>query len=463
MTDHNQARLISGSVGKTLIRLTIPMIFGIVSLVTFNLVDTFFVGRLGTNELAALSFTFPVVLIINSMAMGLGIGASAVISRVIGEGRHQQVQRLTTDSLILSLLMVGLFVTAGLLTIDPVFRLLGASPPVLVLIKQYMQIWYPGVIFVVIPMVGNNAIRASGDSKTPGIIMMTAAGINFIFDPLFIFGIGPFPRLEIAGAALATVIARAMAMVVSLYVLCRRDRMLTCERVSFKTMIRSWAKILYIALPTAGTRIVIPLGLGVVTRMVAAYGPPSVAAFGVSSRIEFFAVTVVMALASILGPFVGQNWGAGEFQRVKQGVRYSSRFSMGWGLFLMAGFAIAAEPIASVFNDDPSVIVTVIHYLRIVPIGYGLQGVMVLSASALNVLHKPFHAAFLSIFQMFFLFIPLAYTASHLFEIKGIFGALSVSYLVSGTVAYKILNKIIASERKKGVIIPESKFGVLSD
>ncbi|MCK4494756.1 MAG: MATE family efflux transporter, partial [Candidatus Aminicenantes bacterium] len=121
------AKLVEGAVGRLLVKLTIPMVFGMISMIIFNLVDTLFVGRLGTKELAALSFTFPVVLIIHSLALGLGIGASAVISRAIGEGNHHKVQRLTTDALCLSVIIVAFFIIIGLFTIEPLFRLLGAT------------------------------------------------------------------------------------------------------------------------------------------------------------------------------------------------------------------------------------------------------------------------------------------------------------------------------------------------
>ena len=220
-------QLIEGPVGKTLIRLTLPMMIGIVGMVAFNLVDTFFVGRLGTLELAAMSFTFPVVLVVSSLARGLGVGTSAVISRIIGEGDQQKVRRITTDALLLSLIIVIAFVIAGLFTIEPLFRLLGADDSILPLIKQYMSIWYLGMPFVVIPMVGNNAIRATGDTKTPSLIMVGAILVNLVLDPLFIFGPGPFPRWELAGAAFATATARAAAMVISLLVLGRREKMIT--------------------------------------------------------------------------------------------------------------------------------------------------------------------------------------------------------------------------------------------
>jgi putative MATE family efflux protein len=295
MQNQTRATLIEGHIGKTLIKLTIPMIFGILGMVAFNLVDTFFIGQLGTNELAAISFTF-----IGSLAMGLGMGASAVISRAIGEGDHTRVQRFTTDSLILSVLVVVVFIVIGLLTIDQVFALLGATPQVMPLIKQYMLIWYPSMIFVVIPMVGNNAIRATGDTKTPSVIMLVAVAVNIILDPLLIFGIGPFPALALAGAALATAIARAITLVVSLWVLYFRDHMITLARPGLDTLLNSWKRILYIGLPAAGSNMVIPLGTGVITSLVAVYGAAAVAGFGVASRVDMFSLTIIMALSSVL-------------------------------------------------------------------------------------------------------------------------------------------------------------------
>jgi putative MATE family efflux protein len=440
----NKARLIKRPVGSLLIKLTIPMIFGIVGMVTFNLVDTFFVGRLGTNQLAALSFTFPVVLIINSLAMGLGIGASAVISRAIGEGDEHRVKRLTTDSLILSISLVTILVMVALSTISPVFRLLGARGEILGMVKQYMNIWYFGMPFVVVPMVGNNAIRATGDTKTPSIIMLIAVTCNFIMDPLLIFGIGPFPKLGIAGAATATVISRSVTFIFAFSILHFREKMISFVKPKLKEVIRSWKSVLYIGLPTASTRIIIPLAIGVITRIVAGYGKEAVAAYGVSSRIEFFSLTVIVALSSVLGPFVGQNWGAGRHDRVQQGVRYSERFSMAWGGAMFVILFLCARPIASVFNRNPEVISRIVLYLRVVSIAYGLQGVRILTTAAMNVLHKPFHAAGVSITQMFILYIPIALLFSYLYGLIGVFIALAIAYGVAGISAHFILKKIIA-------------------
>lgn len=127
MNNKRKARLIEGSVAKILIRMTAPMVVGMFGIVAFNLADTFFISQIGIKELAALSFTFPVIMVINSISIGLGVGTSAVVSRAIGKGDEHKVQRLTTDGLLLSLLSVAISIIIGFFTIEPLFKLLGAS------------------------------------------------------------------------------------------------------------------------------------------------------------------------------------------------------------------------------------------------------------------------------------------------------------------------------------------------
>ncbi|HUV82423.1 MAG TPA: MATE family efflux transporter [archaeon] len=443
MKNNNKAQLIEGPVGKILFNMTVPMIFGMVGMVAFNLVDTFFVGQLGTQELAALSFTFPIIMVIGSLAMGIGVGSSAVISKAIGRGDHHMVQRLTTDSLILSLLLVAFFVIIGMLTIEPLFRLLGATPEIVPLIREYMVIWYPGVLFVIIPMVGNNAIRATGDTKTPSVIMLVAVVVNIVLDPILIFGLGPFPMLGLTGAAIATVLARAITLIVALWVLYYRDRMMTFDIPPVKTIIDSWKSILYIGLQVAATRLLSPIAMGIIIALIATYGHEAVAAFGVGIRIEFLAMTVIFALSTVIGPFVGQNLGAGRYDRVKLGVKYSNGFSLIWGVVMFALLAVTARPVASIFNDDPVVISIIMLYLWIVPIGYALFGVFQISTITLNVLNKPVPAAILMVIQMFVLYIPLAYVGSYLFGLTGIFGAIVLAYSLTGIASHFVLKRVL--------------------
>jgi len=449
MSRHKKAQLIEGPVPQLLLKMTLPMMLGMVGMVAFNLADTYFVGQLGTKELAAMSFTFPVIMIISSLALGLGMGTSAVVSRAIGEGDQQKVQRLTTDSLMLSLALVAVFVVIGFLTITPLFRFLGATPEILPFIKQYMVLWYPGMIAVVIPMVGNNAIRATGDTKTPSLIMLVAVFVNIILDPLLIFGMGPFPRLGIAGAALATIFSRAITVTVALWILSRREKMLTFVRPSLTVLLASWKRILYIGLPAAATNMLLPISAGIIMKFIATYGAEAVAGFGVATRIEMFVMITVYSLSSVLGPFIGQNWGAKKYDRVMQGITSSQQFSIAWGLAMFMILAVVGKSVASVFNADPLVVSTAAAYFGIVPIGYGAQGVLRLSTTAFSVLNKPLSSSLLIIVQAFVLYVPFAYLGFRVFGLQGIFSAAAGSYIIAALMAYFWLKGYVSADHQR--------------
>lgn len=445
-----KAVLTEGPVGRTLTRLTVPMVAGIVGMVAFNLTDTFFVSRLGTTELAALSFTFPLVLVLVRFTLGLGIGASSLISRAVGRGDAHAVQRITTDSLSLALLLVIIFVAVGFPVMDPVFRALGAEGEILSLVKTYMSIWLAGLLFVFFPMIGNNAIRANGDTKKPAMIMLTAVSVNIILDYLLIFGVGPFPRLGLAGAALATVISRMVTFALSFYIIHVRLKMLTFERVPFSEVLASWRQILYIGLPAASTRVIAPIGMGLITGLIARTGPKGVAAFGVASRVEFFALAVVFALSSVLNPFTGQNWGAARNDRVRKGIFLSNRFAFLWGIGMFALLAVFARPVASIFSRDPEVVSAIVLYIRMVAAAYCMYGIFVISSLVLNVLHRPIHAALLSAAQTFALTVPMAWAGMKLAGLKGLFLGIGISYIIAGLAAWLVVRHVLSRIEERG-------------
>lgn len=429
-------KLTEGKVGIQLLRLTLPMVWGVFAVIAFNLADTYFVAQLGTNELAAMSFTFPVVMVLGSISMGLGTGASSVIARAIGEGDRDKVKRLTTSSLTLALLIVGIFVLIGLASIDPLFKVLGAGFEVLPLIRDYMTIWYLGVIFLVVPMVGNSAIRASGNTGVPSLIMTIAAGVNIALDPLLIFGWGNIPSLGLQGAALATVISRATTVVASLLFLHFRERMILWSLPKLKTVWGCWKTILHVGLPAAGTNMITPISIGFITSLMASYGPEAIAGFGIASRVESFALIAMMALSASIGPFVGQNWGAKKYGRVNQALHYSFLFCIVWGILMTLILSLTGAELASLFNGNPEVVEITTNYLMIVPISYAALGIIMISSSTFNALGKPLPSVVMTLTRMFFLYIPMAYLGSWLFKVNGVFAAASLSTLAVGIGAF---------------------------
>ncbi|MEO1655560.1 MAG: MATE family efflux transporter, partial [Bacteroidota bacterium] len=198
----NKRDLSQGSIPGNLIALSLPMMLGIISMVAFNLIDTYFVGQLGERELAALSFTFPVIMIVFSIIQGLGIGATALIAKSIGKEDRKKAARETSDSIALTLLLTGFFVLLGLAFLDQILSILGADGETAALAKEYLHIWFIALFFVSVPFVGNSAIRATGDTQTPTYIMLFAVLVNAVLDPILIFGLLGFPALGLKGAAI---------------------------------------------------------------------------------------------------------------------------------------------------------------------------------------------------------------------------------------------------------------------
>ena len=428
--------LTEGAIASRLFKLTLPMVWGIFALVAFNLADTYYVGQLGTSQLAAMSFTFPVVMTLGNLALGLGIGASSIIARAIGQGDFSRVQRFTTNSLTLGVAAVALLSSIGLLTIDPLFKALGATSETLPYVRQYMQIWYFGMVFLVIPMVGNSAIRASGDTLTPSLIMTCSAGFNILLDPLLIFGIAGFPELGLAGAAWATLISRSVTLIASLLVLKFKEQMLSSHFPNLEETFLCWRDILYVGLPAAGTNMITPISIGVITSLLATHGSVAVAGFGVASRVESFAMIALMALAASISPFVGQNWGAEKYGRVAKALQQSYLFCLSWGVFMAILLAASAPFIVPLFNQNPEVIAIATNYLWIVPISYGTAGIIQITNSAFNALGRPIPAVVITILRMFILYIPLAYLGSLWLGTSGIFIAATVANVSVGIGAY---------------------------
>ncbi len=430
------ARLTEGPIGRTLVALSGPMLVGVFSIAIFNVVDTWFVSLLGGTELAAISFTFPVVMVIGSVTMGLGIGAASVVSRAVGAGKIDDVRRYTTDALMLALSLVIVLSVVGWFTIDPLFRAMGATDATLPHIRDYMRVWYLGMVFLVVPMVGNSAIRATGDTRTPATIMVAAGLINAVLDPILIFGIGPIPGMGLGGAAWATVVARAVALVLSMRVLHFRERMIDWTPIAPGQGVRSWKAILAVGAPAAATNVVVPLSFGVVTGMVARHGEFAVAALGAGSRVEMMATLVVMAVGAGLGPFAGQNWGAGRHDRLGRALTLAGRFALGWGLVTWAFFAVGGTLVARAFSPDPSTLDLIVVYLWLLPISHGLQGVHNITAAVFNAINRPLNAAALSLLKAPVLVLALAWLGNQLFGIAGIFAGMALSNVVVGTLAH---------------------------
>lgn len=416
--------------------MTLPMIYGMIMLMTFGLVDTFFVSLLGTAELAAISFTFPVTFTLISLNIGLGIGTSATIARYLGAGETHLAKEFATGALILSFIMVGTLALIGEMTIEPVFELLGATSEHMPHIIDYMVVWYAAGVFLALPMVGNSVLRASGDTKTPSMVMAAGGLINAVLDPILIFGWGPFPAMGIQGAAIATLIAWFAGMLYILHLLAFKRKLMLPRLLTWAEMKLTSAGILKIGLPAAGANMLTPIAAGVMTAIVATYGSEAVAAWGVGSRLESIASIVILALSMTLPPFISQNFGAQKMARVEEAYMVALKFILIWQVVVYAILAVFSHWIALAFAEEPRVAELIQLFLFIVPLGYGFQGVIILTNSSFNAMHKPMSALVLSIVRLFIFFVPISYIGSIVYDIPGLFWGGVIANVLTSCVAY---------------------------
>ena len=438
--------LIEEPIQQSLIRMTMPMIIGMIMLFTFSLVDTWFISFLGTESLTAISFTFPVTFTVMSMAIGLGIGASAVVASYLGASELDKAKESATVINYISFGMACMIVLLCWIFMDRIFILMGASDQLMVPIREYMNIWFPGSVLIVCIMTGNSILRAIGDTKTPSILMASAGFINAVLDPLLIFGLGPFPELGMQGAAWSTIIAWLIGFCYLIYLLIFRVKMVSKTLPSRSVFISAGKKMLRIGIPAAGANMMTPLAAGIMTAIAASFGGTTVAAFGVGARIEPIATLLVLAMSSSLPPLISQNFGAQRLDRVKEAYRLSIKFILGWQLMIYFILFLSSGFIAAVFSDDPEVIESIKLFIWIMPLGYGLQGIIILSNSSLNAMHKPISALYLSIARFFVFYVPLAYLGSLYFGLYGFFCGAVCGNLFMGIISYKTFNEAIAAE-----------------
>lgn len=424
--------LTQGSISKTLFSLAGPMMLGIVAMVSVSIIDTYFVGKLGTQELTALSFTFPVAMAVTSIAIGLGAGAASVVSRAIGADNIKDAKRLTTDAFVLAMFIVVFIAVLGFLFVEPLFALLGADDEVLSLIVRYMSIWFIGLPFLVIPMIANSVLRALGDAFWPSIIMIGSSFVNMAVTPLLIFGWGPIPAFDIEGAAYGTLFAQVITTLFAVYLVIGREHMFLWALPPLQELKNSWQRVLSVGIPASLGNAVNPVGMTIVTAILAGYGDITVAAFGVAGRIESLVAIPMLALSSAIGPVAGQSWGRGNVQRVIDALKQSYWACFLWSLVLAVVLWVFAEPIVRLFTNEEAVSSQASVYLMIVPLTLWGYGCVIVAAGGYNSLGKSVSGLGFYLIRTALLYVPLSFAASLLADSTMVYFAIAMSNVVAG-------------------------------
>ncbi|MFQ5689624.1 MAG: MATE family efflux transporter [Gemmatimonadota bacterium] len=351
-----------GSIRAAVLRLSGPAVAGSLLQILFNLADVFWVGRgLGSAALAGISTAGFTVWLLLAVAETAEVGLTAVESRLYGQGRREEAARSVFDALGLSAIMAASIAVAGLVGLPWLFQLMGTPPEVTVQGTGYLTVYLAGAPIVFAYFVMTAAFRAAGDTRTPLYLLALSVGLNVLLDPLLILGIGPFPRLEIQGAALATLLTRGLGCGLGLLLLRRRGlvRPGRLRGSEMKRMVR-------IGFPVAVGGSVFSVVSMILTRVTSRFGTPALAALGVGHRVESVSFMVCIGFGLAAATAVGQNLGAGKPERAASAGRTATAYallatgSVGLVFFLFPGWVIG------LFSSEAAVISAGSSYLRIV-------------------------------------------------------------------------------------------------
>ena len=446
-----------GSIAKVMFSTALSMVPGTLAISGYNVVDTYFVGKLGTDQLAAMGFTFPVVMMVGCIYHGLGGGVMTPVAQLLGGGRRDQAARMVTSGILLFTL-VGLTISlAGIALIGPIFRRLGASPELMPMIREYMVIWYLGSLSVALGGAGTHLLVSAGTPRIGGLMMMAGLGLNAVLDPLFIFGWKFIPARGISGAAIATVVAQVIALALVTMILHFKLRLIAPLSALFPypRVLNAWRTIIRYGVPAILGMVLNPAGMAVITRAVAATGGKvAVAAVSAAGRLEAVAFIFPMSLGMSLLPIIGQNFGAKRFDRIDRCRRISMRFAFFFLLVMSVVYFSLAPLGARLFSENPDVIKMMVHYLRVITWGFAFIEIHRYSTFYFTGVGRAKSGAALNIMRVVGLMVPLTLCAWFFESLEGVFFARLAADVLAGSIGCVLSKRLIGKLMAENPVEP---------
>ena len=430
----------TGSIPRHLLEQTLPMIIGVAAVMSIGIVDTYFIGKLGSDALAAISFIFPVSVATTSLGGGVMVGINAVVARALGEGDFERAARRANFGIVFALLCGAVMGAALYALIDPLFGAMNAPPQIMPLIRLYMEPLALGFPLILLIMGFNGVLRGQGEARRTSVISITYAAANWVLDPLLITGAFGIEGFGMAGAAYATIIGWGAGVAMCLYLTRATQLPLDLALLKECNMAEQSRAILRIGLPAAFSNAINPMGLAILTALVALEGDAAVAGFGAAGRLQSFVIVPLLGLSGAIGAIIGQNWGAGYYDRSREAALYAGGFCVVYGLVVAIGMITFGEWFGYLFTDDPAVIAEFALYLKIAAWGYAGFGLLIVGNGIMNAVDRASLALMQSVGRVFLVMLPTAlvlrpsWGSAAIFTAElaaNLFGALSAVLLVA--------------------------------
>lgn len=354
MDKNERMKLIGeGDISKVLTKMSIPGIVAMLVNAVYNIVDTMFVGKLGdTTALGAVSIAFPLFMLIAALGQMFGVGAGSYIARLLGGNNSKYANKVASTTFFTAIIMGVLFITAGLINIEKLLKILGATETIIPYAKIYGSILMSGSIFTILNMTMNNMIRAEGNVKYPMIAISMGAVLNCILDPIFMFGFG----MGLKGAAVATVMAQSVSTIFLMSYYFSGKSFVKVNMENFKPTVTLYSEIMKIGSATLFRQVLASLSLGLLNLKAAVFGDVALASLGISSRVTMLVFYVIVGYNQGFQPVAGYNYGAGNYSRLKSAINISLvRLTVFCSIATLI-FMFFSEDIVKLFSHDPEVI-----------------------------------------------------------------------------------------------------------
>jgi putative MATE family efflux protein len=449
-------RLGTDPLGKLLFRLSLPSIISMVTISLYNLVDTFWVARLGHEAVAALTALMPIWIIFVAVGAGTGVGLNALASRQFGERNIESANQAAGQTLFLSFGLGIIFMLAINLFPYQICRLAGAPPDVVDLAVEYLVILSWGIPFLFLGHIGRNVFSAAGDAVRPMVVTLLGQVCNAILDPFFIFGWGFFPEMGISGAALATVIANILSVSVGIYFVLAHY---TPYRLKRHHLIPRWQAIFAIyrvGLPSMVMELTESVIFALFNHLVAGFGSIALAAIGIAGRISDFIFMPVVGMSHGLLPIIGYSLGAKLWKRLWGSVRLASI----WTAIIMAVVTILIEIFApqlvNIFSKDPELVNIAVPGMRIFLSLLVVIGPTIMFITTFQGLSRGRDAMVLSLARQFIFFVPGLYVLSYYMGLNGVWLSMPVSDFAGFLTAGFWLYREYKIQKKRGLWLEPS-------
>ena len=444
-----------GSIPRHLIIFALPMFLGNLLQAFYNIIDSIWVGRfLGHQAFAAISVSFPVIFVLIALIIGITMGTTTLVGQYYGAKKNELVSKTISNSLLLLLVFGSIISLAGVIFSRRILLFINAPLDVLDMAADYLKIFSSGLLGMFLYNGISGILRGLGDSRTPLKFLFYATILNLILDPFFIFGLGPFPRLEVRGAALATIIAQGISALISLRYLFVTSGLVKIKSEFWKIDFKIVKLIFKIGLPAGLQHVFISLSSLLVSSIVNSFGSTIVAGFGAGATIDQFAFMPAMSLGMAVSSLVAQNLGAGKNERVQESVYWSSLITLIITLLISLAAFFIPQLLLFPFTTDPGVIAAGSRYLHYLSFAYIPMALMFTLGGVLRGAGDTFIAMLFTLISLWTIRIPLARYLSQIptLGIEGVWIGIAVSPLIGLLLNYLYYR----SQRWKKSIINET-------